>query len=150
LAVAAKKRRVDPEPEHPSHFDEDIGQVLNKDPNRHYVWAYKVGPAIGNYENLGYDIELHRPDGPRSMTQRKTKAADTPVEWNDCVLMSCLLSEKEERDAAGQRKTDLMERSVISQDGPADPSRGIHRFQRGRTAVGLMNTTSEAQPDTDI
>lgn len=149
MAAAAKKRRVDPEPE--AHDpDEDLGQVLNKDPNRHYVWAYKVGGAIGQYENRGYDIELCRPDGPKAMAQRRSKPLDTPVEWNDNVLMSCPMGVYEDIVARGQRKADKMEASIISQDGPADPTRGIHRFQRGRTAVGLVNTTTAAVQEDSV
>lgn len=149
MASAAKKRRIDPEPESVLS-DDDIGQVINKDPGKHYVWAYKVGPAIGNYENQGYDIELVSKDGPRPLAQRKSKVADTPVEWNDCVLMSCSLEDKEAIEARGQKRVDALERQIISKDGPADPTRGIHRFQRGVTAVGLQNTTTEAVPDADL
>ena len=144
-----KKRRVDPEPE-TLEPDEDIGQVLNKDPNREYVWAYKVGGAIGRYENMGYDIELHRPDGPHPMSQRKNKAVDSPIEWEDNVLMSIAKDERAKRDARGQRKADRLEAVIISPDGPTDPTRGIHKFQRGRTAVGLENTTTAASPDASL
>jgi len=149
LAAAAKKRRIDPEPESIDP-DEDLGQVLNKDPEKDYVWAYKVGGAIGNYENRGYEIETVRTDGPRSMSQTKLKTLDAPVEWNDNVLMSRPKAVSEEAYARSQRKADKMEASIISQDGPADPSRGIHSFRRGRTAVGLENTTSPAMPDESV
>lgn len=142
--LAAKRKRIDPVLES-YDADEDIGLVVNKDPGRHYVWAYKVGNAIGQYEAKGYDIETHRPDGPRAkMTPKKRIVDDAPVEWNDNVLMSCPLEVYEEIVARGQRKTDRMEAALISQDGPSDPSRGIHRFQPGRTAVGLVNETSAA------
>lgn len=149
MAAAAKKRRIDPEPESIDP-DEDLGQVLNKDPNLDYVWAYKVGGAIGMYENRGYDVVLSSVDGARSMTQRKQRALDVPVEWNDNVLMSRPKTLSDEAYARSQRKADKMEASIISQDGPADPSRGIQRFQRGRTAVGLVNSTSEAVPDESV
>jgi len=147
--LAAKKRRIDPEPESIDP-DEDLGQVLNKDPSLDYVWAYKVGGAVGMYENRGYDVVLTVPDGPRAMTQRKTKTLDVPVEWQDNILMSRPKALSDEAYARSQRKADKMEASIISQDGPADPSRGIHRFQRGRTAVGLVNTTSEASADESV
>lgn len=128
-------------------MDEDVGQVLNKDPAKHYVWAYKVGNAIGSYESRGYDVEVTRKDGPRPIFLRKNTPEGVPVEWNDNVLMSCDLETYEEQVARGQRKTDLLEKTLISQDGPTDPSRGIHAFQRGQTAVGLRNTTKEAHEE---
>lgn len=142
--MAAKRKRIDPVLES-YDADEDVGQVVNKDPERHYVWAYKVGNAIGQYESRGYEIETYRQDGPHARVMPKSKrVVDAPVEWNDNVLMSCPLEVHEEIVARGQRKADKMEAALISQDGPSDPSRGIHRFQLGRTAVGLVNETSAA------
>lgn len=128
-------------------MDEDVGQVLNQNTDKVYVWAYKVGDAIGTYESRGYDIELTSADGPRPIFQRKNTPTGVPVEWKDNYLMSCDRDVAAQHAARGQAKADRMERALVSQDGPADPSRGIHRFQRGKTAVGLVNETSEAQPD---
>lgn len=142
MAAAVKKRR-DPEPE-PVDMDEDVGQVINRDPTKRYVWAYKVGDAIGTYEARGYDVVLISKDGPRPIFQRRGTPEGVPVEWKDNLLMACDEDVATAAEARGQRKADLMERALISQDGPTDPSRGIHRFQRGVTAVGLLNTTREA------
>lgn len=129
-------------------MDEDVGQVLNQDPNKVYVWAYKVGGAIGRYESRGYDVVLTSKDGPRPIFLRKNTPEGVPVEWNDNVLMECDREVFEAQVARGQRKADLMERALISQDGPADPSRGILPFRRGKTAVGLVNETEEAVAET--
>lgn len=143
MAAAARKRRIDPEPE-PVDFDEDVGQVLNKDPGKRYVWAYKVGDAIASYEARGYDVVTFSEDGPRPLFMRKNTPEGVPVEWKDNVLMACDEDIAEEHYQRGQRKTEKLERALISSDGPTDPSRGIHAFRRGHTAVGLVNTTTEA------
>jgi hypothetical protein len=149
LSKAAQKRRIDPEPE-PVDLDEDVGQVLNKVPGKVYQWAYKVGDAIATYESRGYDVVLTSKDGPRPLFQRKGTPEGVPVEWKGNVLMDIDEETHALHYARGQRKTDLLEKQIVSPDGPADPSRGIHRFQRGRTAVGIVNTTSEAVPDADL
>jgi hypothetical protein len=150
LAVAQKPRKAsarrDPPPSALS-YDDDCGQLKNADPNKHYVWAYKVGNQVGAYENRGYDIELNRPDGPRAAVQRKDKKIDAPVEWNDCILMSVDLAIHEEIVAAGQRKVDAIERRLIDQEGAPDESRGIGRNRYGRPIVEMVNETGAAEQE---
>lgn len=146
MATAAKKPKIrrDPAPATLS-YDDDIGEVLNKDPNKHYVWVYKVGNQVGAYENRGYDIELTRPDGPKAAIQRKNKPNDLPVEWNDCLLMSIDLAEHEAIVARGQRKVDQIERRIVDQDGVSDLSRGLSRNRYGRPIVDTVNETGESE-----
>ena len=128
-------------------YDDDIGEVLNKDPHKHYVWVYKVGDQIGAYENRGYDIELTRPDGPRAAIQRKNKSNDLPVEWKDNVLMSIDLELHEEMVARGQAKADLIERRIVDQEGAADFSRGLGRNRYGRPIVDMVNETGASEQE---
>lgn len=148
MATAAVKKKIrrDPAPATLS-YDDDLGEVLNKDPNKHYVWVYLVGDQVGAYENRGFDIELVRPDGPRAAIQRKNKALDTPVEWKGNVLMSIDLSDYEEMVARGQRKVDQIEARIIDQDGVSDVSRGLARNRFGRPIVDLRNETQESETE---
>lgn len=146
MASAARKPSVrrDPPPSELG-FGEDTGEVLNKDPKKHYVWVYKVGNQVGAYENRGFDVELNRPDGPRAAVQRKNRAHDIPVEWNDCLLMSIDKADHEAQVQRGQRHTDAIERQIIDQEGSPDLSRGIGRNRHGRPVVELQNETSTSE-----
>lgn len=130
------------------------GAIKNADPNKHYVWAYKVGEAVGYYENLGYEIETVRADGPRATTARKKAAADgQPVEWFGNVLMS--LPKESNDDVIGhdemiagqQAEVDQLEARILSKGGGVDSLRGIQgvRGRDGSPVLGFENKTSGPQ-----
>ena len=131
------------------NFDDDLGQRKNEDPNKHYVWVYKAGQVdqIGMYENRGYEVELHKPNGVRSAVQRKDKPFDTPVEWMGNVLMSIDKADLAIQEARGQAKVDRIESAIIDRNGAVDPLRGIGNSRRGRKYVGLENLTEEAEQE---
>ena len=92
-ANLAAKRRKDPKSR---HFDASpIWNHLSKrDPNRHYVWAYKGCKDTGSeyYRSIGYKVETYQRNGVRPMAVSEAdveryKGAD--IEMRGCVLVSC-------------------------------------------------------------
>lgn len=146
MATAAKKSsRVDPAPRRVDHSSYENSAILNADPKKRYVWAYKAGEAIGFYENRGYEIETLTADGPRSAVSRKKGLAmGTPVEWNSNVLMSIDAAEQAEYEAAGQAHVDQLESRIISKvGGGVDNLRGINglRGRDNQPVLSLENGT---------
>jgi hypothetical protein len=131
----------------PRRVDRTIGQFAIKgaDPTKSYVWAYKVGDAVGYYENLGYEVVLHAEDGPHAITARKrsTKPGE-PVESFGQLLMSIDKTELAEMEAERQAEVDQMEARIISKGGGVDSLRGIHgvRGRDGSPVLGFENKTT--------
>lgn len=112
--------------------------LTNKDINRHYVWASLTNEiqgiaAVDYYEAIGYDVELHKPNGVVSglgRTSREKKQGQR-IEQYGCVLMSCSLERKAEIDQFGadgdggqQAASDLEERYL--KKGGRDLLRGMN------------------------
>jgi hypothetical protein len=110
----------------------------NQDPNKHYVWASLTTEiagiqAVDYYENIGYDVELHKPGGVVSglgRTARERKAGQR-IEQYGCVLMSCSLERKAEIDQygpdgdGGQQRASELEQKYLRQGG-RDLMRGMN------------------------
>jgi hypothetical protein len=121
------------------------GQIRNGDPEKHYVWAYKVGlGGVGYYENLGYDIEVKRPGGPYCTSLRRSVGDGSPIEWQDNLLMSIDKTELAAQEAIAQLEVDQMERRILSPSSVVDGLRGIQgtRGRANNAAIALENETS--------
>lgn len=124
------------------------GAIRNADPEKHYVWAYKVGVGgVGYYENLGYDVEIRRPGGPYCVSVRKGGGEAQPIEWQDNVLMSIDKTVLAEDYAAQQSEVDAMERRILSPGGVVDGLRGIPgtRSRDNSAAISMVNETTDNQ-----
>lgn len=130
---------------------EKAGQFKGLDPNRHYVAVYKaaIEGGIGEYEDMGYIVETARPDGPRSISQRKERGMNEPIEYRGHVLMSIALEEKQAMEAGAQAEADAVERRIIRRDGMKDLMRGISgvRGRSGNPTLGVENETEALQQE---
>lgn len=148
--MAAKKRND------PAHRPvTDIlrrGQPKNLRPDRHYVKVYKAAgfQGIDYYEDIGYEVEHHRADGPK-LPGKREYVNGTPIEHMDHVLMSCPMERKREIDQfgpdgdGGQQIADLLEEKLIDKrSGIEDPMRGMHGIRR---YLGFENKTSQAEAE---
>lgn len=130
---------------------EKAGQFKGLDPTRHYVAVYKATEegGIGDYEDRGYTVERARPNGPRSISQRKERGEGDTIEYRGHVLMSIALSEKAEMEAESQSEADAIERRIIKRDGMKDLMRGINglRGRSGSPVLGLENETEAPQEE---
>lgn len=119
--------------------------ITNADPTKKYVWVYKASQfgGIGYYENMGYEVEYQREDGPMSVSARKKRTEGQPVEFGDAVLMSIDKAIADEDDAAGQLEIDEMEKRILAPGGGVDTLRGIHgiRGREGNAVLGFENKT---------
>lgn len=148
VATAKKNSRVDPAKARVDHSTYENSAILNADPKKRYVWAYKASEAIGFYENRGYEIETLTADGPRSAVSRKKGLTmGTPVEWNSNVLMSIDAAEQAEYEAAGQAHVDQLESRIISKGGGVDNLRGISGI-RGRDNTPVLSLENRTQATT--
>jgi hypothetical protein len=125
------------------------GAINNADPTKKYVWVYKASQhgGIGYYENMGYDVEIQRADGPFCVAARKGVREGQPVEFMDNVLMS-IDKELEAQDyAAGQAEVDELESRIIKASGGVDTLRGIQgvRGRDGSPVLSFENKTSGLQ-----
>ena len=130
---------------------EKAGQFKGLDPNRHYVAVYKaaVEGGIGEYEDKGYVCERARPNGPRSISQRKERGEGDLIEYRGHVLMSIDLAEKQAMESESQAEADAIERRIIKRDGMKDLMRGINglRGRSGAPVLGLENETEGVQEE---
>lgn len=112
--------------------------LQHQDPEKNYVWASLTNPiqgipAVDYYENIGYDVELHKPGGVVSglgRTARERKQGQR-IEQYGCVLMSCSLERKAEIDQfgadgdGGQQAADRLEDRYLKKGG-RDLLRGMN------------------------
>lgn len=115
------------------------------------MWVYKASQhgGIGYYENMGYEVELVRPDGPTCVAQRKARNEGQPVEFMDNVLMSIDKAIADEDEAAGQLEVDELEKRIIAPGGGVDTLRGIQglRGRDGAAVLSYENKTSAPQSE---
>lgn len=152
MATAAAKKshsRVDPAKARVDHSTYENSAILNGDPKKSYVWAYKASEAIGFYENRGYEIVMRTADGPRSAVARKKNVTmGVPVEWNDNVLMAIDASELAEYTAAGQAHVDELESRIISKGGGVDNLRGINGIRSRHDNSPILSLENKTQHTT--
>jgi hypothetical protein len=114
------------------HVEGVRNALVNPDPNKKYVWAFKGSPEYGpeEYENMGYNVEEYRKGGVTC--SMRTSKEGQPVEWMDNVLMSI---DKERADDieqyglygdSGQCRADEIEDKVVRERGGVDKLRGLH------------------------
>lgn len=111
------KRRADPAPA-PLDAVLSQGQLTNKRADKHYAWVSKVGDPtfnIGTYKALGYKIEYfhaNEPDQTRPTWGAEEYADGDPIEAYACVLMSCPLELKLERERVQQERVTAMQKRI--------------------------------------
>jgi hypothetical protein len=134
----ATKKRQDPRSR---HVEGVRNRLINPDPNKKYVWAFKLTPEYGpeEYENMGYEKEIYRKGGVTC--SMKTGREGQPVEWMDHILMSIdkdLADDIEQNGLygdSGQTRADEIEDYILDKErGGVDKLRGIH-------GVRVINTT---------
>jgi hypothetical protein len=125
------------------------GAIKNSDPTKKYVWVYKASQhgGIGYYENMGYEVEMQRTDGPFCVAARKGVREGQPVEFMDNVLMSIDIAEAQLDYEAGQAEVDELESRIIRASGGVDTLRGIQgvRGRDGSPVLSFENKTSGPQ-----
>jgi hypothetical protein len=126
----ATKKRKDPRAR---HVEGVRNRLVNPDPNKKYVWAFKGNAEYGpeDYENMGYNQEVYRKGGVTC--SMKTSKEGQPVEWMDHILMSI---DKDGADYiedyglngdSGQYRADEIEDYIIDKKrGGVDRLRGQH------------------------
>lgn len=96
---AVRGNRVDP-PRRPVRGGIGSWELRNKDPGRHYVWAYKNSDDTGleYYLQLGYIIETYSKDG---VSTSREGTVGSPIERSGHVLMSIAAEDKASLDHYG-------------------------------------------------
>ncbi len=142
MAKANRKTasRLDPAPR-PIDGGIPYFNVVNKDPDREYVWVYKAAQEFGieHYQYQGYEIERYTDgDGPRPAmvpidreTGLPTKTNGTVIESRGNVLMSISKAQHEEiyqngpDGVSGQKAADMQQKRML------DPSKQMKDAFRG-------------------
>lgn len=144
--------RNDPSPR-PADGASDGTRLLNKDPNKHYVFvATSPNYVIGEYEDRGYQVEVLEEGGVSLSRSRRGSKVGEEIRYRDMVLMSCSKERKAELDQFGEfgntgwAKADRIEEKIIDKrSAQADLMRGI-RGARGY--VGVSHEVGPLVPDT--
>jgi hypothetical protein len=136
MAGATGGKRIDPKPR-PTDGTNKWTALANKDPKKFYVWVPLNGLMNRDYyESMGYQVEVSRPDGVRTVVGRTTSGVERPIEFRGTVLMSISRAEKDRIDlegedgGSGQKSVDELERSVV-RNKMFDPMRGQHGAYQG-------------------
>ena len=140
-----RRKRIDPV-SRPADGRSAMDIVLNRDPERHYVYANPNDDDTGveAYLGMGYEVETARPDGPRSAV-RRTLAEGKAVTVRSQILMSRPLDEHLVEYHEGQAKADMMDRRILKDDiVEQDGLRG----QNVRLGVDRANTSAPVVWDT--
>lgn len=80
------------------------------DPERHYRWVrttsddQPTGLSVTRHKLRGYDLELYRDGGPRTLAEAPA-GEDGTVRMGDLVLMSCPKALRQERSAQQAAET---------------------------------------------
>lgn len=157
--VAVKRPNISPRQD-PAPRRTDATSVWDKtsgrDPNRHYVLAYKgdVETGMHHYLGLGYVVETWRDDGPRFRGGRTGRDGDE-MEMRGHVLMSIPIDARRQLEevgpdgVTGQRHIDELEKLIVKRRNTIDVLRGIGglRGRSGDLAISVSNRTSELEPD---
>lgn len=107
-------------------------ELLNRDPEKHYVWANEYEKDFGSvdyYEAKGYEMVTYQgPDMTRPLIG-KAKALGEPIRRQGHVLVMIDLAAKHRMDAMVMRRYDAIERSVVQTTNRAvkDHFRGLDR-----------------------
>lgn len=128
-------------------------EVMNRDPNRHYVLANMNDPICGQgfYEGIGYIVETLRPDGPKLRGMRTCQPGE-PITAQGNVLMSVELEVREDIERfgingdGGMEAAEMIENKIIDKNSVVDLLRGLHGRRNG--SLRVINQTSEPLPDT--
>ena len=82
-----------------------LEDVLNKDPNRFYIFAdpNNEDTGVSHYEALGYEVERKRADGPKLIGGLGVSEGDALTRSGQ-VLMSCPLAAREEAESFAAAK----------------------------------------------
>ena len=148
-AVRPRPKRIDPKER---KLRGPSLEVLNQDPNRHYVLANMNDPICGQgfYEGIGYKAELLTQDGPRLRGAKNVQLGE-PITHQGHLLMSL---ERELRDEieqygingdGGFEAASIIENKIIDKHAAVDLLRGLHGRRNG--ALRVINETSEPEPD---
>ncbi len=157
-AKKATASRLDPAPR-PIDGALPYFNVLNKDPDREYVWVYKAAQEYGveHYSYLGYRIERYEGDnGPRPAmapvdleTGLPGKPNGTVIESRGNVLMSIdrdtwnQLYQFGTDGVSGQAAADAQQKKML------DPSKQVKDSMRGinpRNRDGAQTFYAESDP----
>lgn len=97
-------------------------RIKNKDPNKNYVLVHP--DAVDYYvEEMGYDIEVYRPDGPRASGRKLPDGSE--IRSGGHVLMSVDKEKREAWDAELSVQSLEIEKRILKDEGlVADGLRG--------------------------
>lgn len=128
------QKRKDPRNRHLDGSATAWTQVINRDPNRHYVLV-SVGADEGPdwYESIGYQVDVYGGEkGLKLKGGKVNKTVGEPIEVRGHLLMSCSMERKEEIDRygadgdSGQEHADEIERRLsLNKSRGRDALRGL-------------------------
>lgn len=97
-------------------------RIKNKDPDKDYVLVHP--DAVDYYsEEMGYEIELSRPDGPRASGRKLADGGE--VRSGGHVLMSCSREKRDAWNAELAVQSNEVDKKILKDEGlMADGLRG--------------------------
>lgn len=100
-------------------------RIRQQDPNRHYVWTNPADQDTGtdSYMQMGYEVERHGPDAPKTFGGRKI-GDDDAIMFKGQVLVSCPIGDYAEREGVGQAQIDALDRKILKRGSIEDGLRG--------------------------
>lgn len=118
--------------------------LVNKDPSRHYVFAYDLDSMCGRsyLASLGYKVEKLSETGVR-LRNGDTGNVGDPITWRGNVLMSISKEERDAIDHDGKEWANRVERQIVRREDVDDLLRGI----RYRQHMRIVNESSALSPD---
>lgn len=138
----------------PTDGNQGRARFRGQDPNRHYVLVNAAAEdfGVGYYQDMGYEVELVRDDGPKAVHVGIRKAENgAAIMERGHVLMSCTKERQAEIEQfgpdgeSGQNEVDAMERRMKLKGGN-DPLRGMQtRGVSGSPFVAVKELTEEEE-----
>jgi hypothetical protein len=133
--------------------------LVNKDPNRHYVWAHPDNDAgVNYYLARGYDFELDRGEAGVHLQGRarrnpfakklRTDTGESYITQMDMVLMSCPLEWIQDEQREAQHQADIIEKRMVSKKAVAELLRGINVRGRDGTPYIRVENMSASERST--
>lgn len=118
-------------------------KLLNQDPSKRYVFAYKGDEDTGVvlYEHLGYEA-VRATEGGVRMAIKKAPLGDV-IEYRGHILMQADAAELQARWDGMQAEADKLERRIVQNRGGLDPLRGLNRGVLARGELTVVNETSD-------
>lgn len=124
--------------------------LVNKDPNRHYVFVSRNRQALAEYRRMGYQPEIGRGEGHVHVAGEAT-AENQEIECMDHVLMSVSKERHQSIEqegafgGAGQKRADAIDKLIIDKSNVVDHFRGLN-VKRGEH-VRVYNQTSSLEEE---